>query len=378
MLIASLVFSCVFLLLVNLTAFRSGSILPALPWCALPLAGYFLMPLLLPFMLQAAMTLAAGLVCARLAPRPRVFLATTIGAFVLAYAIIGVPIWIEFESWKRQNGPTSVADRLDYEAHPLRLPESPTVGADVRLVSFRTSSESPFDEKGDLAQAPRAGRDMRARALQRLHDEQVSVFVNSPGFGVMRGSRPLSRWLGLPEEAPVPFEYPESVVPPESRALEGGAASLDDAMSSQIEGLHRSSASDFAYPAGFGYVKERTQVFGFRPHRFSAPPQPIDSWRFRNVELVSLLKHGKPAVYVSDNLPRMSELRHAATRTLDAFEAAALPRLAKDDLVVHATGERLRVLGSIRAGEACLACHAGKEGGLLGAFSYTLDRPARE
>ena len=104
----------------------------------------------------------------------------------------------------------------------------------------------------------------------------------------------------------------------------------------------------------------------------------MKSWRFRNLELVSLLKHDEPRVYLSKNLPRMGELRNAPTRPLDAFEAAALPRLAKDDLVVHSTDERLRVLGSIRATQECLACHAKKEGDLLGAFSYTLDRKARE
>ena len=74
----------------------------------------------------------------------------------------------------------------------------------------------------------------------------------------------------------------------------------------------------------------------------------------------------------------MSELRNAPTRQLDAFESAALPRLAKDDLVIHSNEGRLRVLGSIRASETCLECHAKKKGDLLGAFSYTLDRAARE
>ncbi len=177
----------------------------------------------------------------------------------------------------------------------------------------------------------------------------------------------------------MPIEESESWIPPESAATMsvGGAATLDKKIGLTLESLHHSSVSDFVFPEGFGYVKNRNEVFGFRPHRFSVKPPADDSYRFRKVELVSLLKHSKPAVYVSANLPRMSELRDSPTRPLDAFESAALPRLVKDDLVVHSTDDRLRVLGSIRAGEACLACHAKKKGDLLGAFSYHLDKPGR-
>jgi hypothetical protein len=94
---------------------------------------------------------------------------------------------------------------------------------------------------------------------------------------------------------------------------------------------------------------------------------------------VSLLKHDPPAVYVSKHLPRMDELKDAATRPLDGFERDALPKLLRDDdLVVDDSAETVRMLGALRAGKDCLACHRGSRGDLLGAFSYELRRARPE
>ena len=63
------------------------------------------------------------------------------------------------------------------------------------------------------------------------------------------------------------------------------------------------------------------------------------------------------------------------TRTLDLFEAAALPVLQRgEDLARERKGDQLRILGSIRAGQPCLKCHEAQRGDLLGAFSYALRR----
>ncbi len=378
MLIVSLILSGVLLVAVNVTAFRSRSVLRSLWWCGLGVFGlaFCVIAVLPTFLLHAALTLVAGLVCAWVAPRPRVFLATTIVAFLIAYGVTGVPKWLEHDKLKRETASISVEDRLAYEDRPLELPDSPSVGADVHLISMPRNQPGILDKDG--------GRDwqsnFRERALQQLHEGQVSAFVNSPGFGVGRSFRPTNRDIELPDESPVPIDESGSI-PQESAAsmLVGGHAALDPT-SPDLDSLHRASVLDFAFPQGFGYVKDRSRVYGFRPHRISKTPTEglaPGSWRFRKLELVSLLKHSKPAVYVSANLPRMSDLHNAPTRPLDAFESAALPRLAKDDLVVHSTDDRLRVLGSIRAAEACLACHAKKQGDLLGAFSYHLDKPGR-
>ena len=98
-------------------------------------------------------------------------------------------------------------------------------------------------------------------------------------------------------------------------------------------------------------------------------------WQITRLELVSLLKHKTPRVYESKNLPRMDELADTDTRPLDAFEAASLPQLeTRKDLVVESRTNRIRMLGSLRAGTTCLKCHRVPRGKLLGAFSYQLDR----
>ncbi len=75
------------------------------------------------------------------------------------------------------------------------------------------------------------------------------------------------------------------------------------------------------------------------------------------------MKFKKPAVYVSANLPKMEELADTETRPLDLFESDALSQLQKgEDLVPHATTNRIRMLGSLRADKQCLECHDVKRG----------------
>lgn len=91
------------------------------------------------------------------------------------------------------------------------------------------------------------------------------------------------------------------------------------------------------------------------------------------LELVSLLKHETPRVYVSKHLPRMDELTDAPTRPLDGFERDSLVKLLRGDNVVVSAGEtRMQMLGAVRASKTCLKCHAVERGALLGAFTYEL------
>jgi hypothetical protein len=76
----------------------------------------------------------------------------------------------------------------------------------------------------------------------------------------------------------------------------------------------------------------------------------------------------------------MDELRDAPTRPLDDFERGAIDRLRSDeDLVIDDAPNRIRMVGSLRAGKDCLECHSVRRGELLGAFSYELigGRPVR-
>ena len=93
------------------------------------------------------------------------------------------------------------------------------------------------------------------------------------------------------------------------------------------------------------------------------------------MELVSLLKHDTPGVYVSRNVPRMEELRDAKVRPLNDFETPSLKKLVDgEDVVVSASLNRIQMLGSLRATKECLQCHRVEHGALLGAFSYELLR----
>ncbi len=62
------------------------------------------------------------------------------------------------------------------------------------------------------------------------------------------------------------------------------------------------------------------------------------------------------------------------TRELTPFESAALVEIRKgSDTIFHKTDSELRVLGVIRARQACLECHNVEVGAMLGAFTYRLE-----
>ena len=58
-------------------------------------------------------------------------------------------------------------------------------------------------------------------------------------------------------------------------------------------------------PEGFGYVKDRKHVAGFQSHGFTKVPEAADEWKVATVDLVGLLLHDKPVVYVSEKLPQI-------------------------------------------------------------------------
>ena len=155
-----------------------------------------------------------------------------------------------------------------------------------------------------------------------------------------------------------------------------------------LTALGQRSLLDFANPIGLGYIKDREHVAGFQPHQFRQMPQlPVtddaaktEKWAVLRLELVSLLKHEQPVVYVTRALPRMEDVSGAPTRPLIPFEEKGLKALkAGDDLATETSGDRIRMVGSLRAGKQCLDCHQVKRGDLLGAFSWELQRqPVRD
>jgi hypothetical protein len=100
-----------------------------------------------------------------------------------------------------------------------------------------------------------------------------------------------------------------------------------------------------------------------------------ERWEVARLDLVSLFKHAEPVAYVSEELPRMDQLRKAPTRPLDELEKTMLVELQQgEDLQVLLAGDRIRMMGSIRAAKQCRDCHEVQRGELLGAFSYKLRR----
>jgi hypothetical protein len=290
------------------------------------------------------------------------------------------------EELRRRYPYESLEARLDYEAANADV--GPTGLPDETMKRLATV-EGGLEWQGRWSP--------RAKSLEQLHSDQVERFIASEGFGVSRMAvpGPSPRYLELVEAPPIPFASLKNLPPPEGTEVpaplqRGGVAGQGPRQPpfGLLETFHYGGLYNFLHPSSFGHAKDREHVAGFVPHHFSRMPemprQPpndptaipqSDKWLVSRLELVSLLKHGEPAVYVSDSLPRMDDLKKAKTRPLTEFEGNALAALkAGEDLVGRATPERIHLVGSLRATKQCLNCHHAQRGDLLGAFSYNLRR----
>lgn len=200
--------------------------------------------------------------------------------------------------------------------------------------------------------------------------------MNSPGFGVERSSawsnpQILLAWEKdnatdekLPRYSPSALDYPAK-----GTAIGHGHEPLAR--------LHRDGVMAFAGPSRLGFARDRNHVVGFRPHRFGGESERLyrPNWSrpVLHLQLIGLLLHEQPVAYVTDEFPRMSERRDVPTRELDPFESAALEQLrAGEDLIVADGETAMQLVGAVRNAQACVTCHGGERGDLLGAFSYTL------
>jgi hypothetical protein len=261
--------------------------------------------------------------------------------------------------------------------HELQLAKYPMINVSERVPPPRqpvsTFASPSFSIPRELIDGDElnAGRS-RESALRRIHERSVSVFVDSPGFGEMRMAG--YDYMRLQEDPDRPIN---SIPQPGSRDASAGAQFDDPASVSRdrLQDLHGKGFADFVNPRGWGYVKDRKHIAGFVPHRMSKSPGGADDWSLQTLDLVGLLMHDKPVAYVSENLPRMDQLKTAPTRDLDPFEAAGIAALrGGEDIYARQNATTLRMLGAIRAVEQCTTCHACDRGELLGAFSYTLGR----
>ena len=270
----------------------------------------------------------------------------------------------------------SLAPRLKYEEHRA-----------AEVVPLSPAAQERLAEKDRLAEESSKVKhywlNLRRDSLAKLHSDEVEKFVAREGFGVSRMPTPGPSFLPL--SPPPQLALPSAEIdPPQNEPLvEAGAVDLP--VRGDLANLHVRSEDIFASPQRLGYVKDRDHVAGFGSHAFDQLPrlthndqwqaEPQEQWAMRRLELVSLLKHDTPRVYISDELPRLDKVGKAATRELGGFEADALDKLsAGEDVVTQASRNRIEMLGALRASKNCLECHDVKHGQLLGAFSYTLVR----
>ena len=297
------------------------------------------------------------------------------------------------EQLRKQYPLESLRQRLAYESRLQTNRPQPklTAAATKRLEREEASQLTYF-------------MSVRRKSLQALHSANAQQFINQSGFGRSRmGFSPSPVYLPTPSPELLPLAQGPRLTP-DSTATANIDLPLTDAPTvdnpfqmpsrSGLLDFHVGSRLGFLSPATFGYVKSRDQVAGFASHAFTVMPQlhgskskpknksrtkadgnQSGSWLIRRLELVSLLVHKTPRVYVSKHLPRMDELSGTETRPLTAHERRGLQQLRSgEDLAVEAAPNAVRMVGSLRATKRCLECHSVQRGELLGAFTYLLQR----
>jgi hypothetical protein len=366
MLYASLVLSGIMWLIANGAVWRAKHpslvivpavvavfLLPAMATCFFPAVG-----------LQALLLIVALITWSVLRLRRRSFLALSFGATFTAYAVVG---WFAFKDYRH------LVERFPYVSMEQRLPLSPAPSGSLPDAAAKRLEK--VEAAVNAASLEFAWfRERRVGSLSQLHEDAVDAFIAQPGFGVARmphlSEGELTYGLRTALAVPQPDAAPT--------ARWSAADLLDDSSGPKdlrreldLFGLQAQSIADFVNPEGFGFFKDRQHVAGFQEHQFSKLPEAPAFWRLRTLDLIGLVTHDEPVVYVSEHLPRMDELRQAPTRPPDGFEARGLESLRRgEDLYVRQAGQELRVLGAIRSVRQCVSCHGGARGDLLGAFSY--------
>lgn len=275
----------------------------------------------------------------------------------------------------------SIAGRLDYDpagAEAFARSDPPPKVTDATLKRLA-------DQEQGMTNQAQWG--MRVQSLKLLHSSEAQKFIDRDGFGISRMLVPSYMLLDLPEAPTIPFASVRDADDKETTAgkQSGSKATAPAPKDEELAGFHQVGISNFLDPNAFGYVQDREHVAGFRPHQFrgmpilpvagKASPGKSEQWAVIRLELVSLLTHDQPCVYVTKAMPRMEDAKIAPTRPLIPFEEKGLKALkAGDDLATESSGDRIRMVGSLRAGKQCQECHEVRRGDLLGAFSWELQR----
>jgi|GEM_PF-1492076 len=210
--------------------------------------------------------------------------------------------------------------------------------------------------------------------MKLLHEAAVTSFIHSAGFGVSRMSSFLEyRLASLRSRMPIPLQWGSRIKPdPSSRDW----LMMRNHELMKPEQMQVESIFDAVYPEGFGYIKGHRYMAGLEYRHYGEIPESSPIWRVQSLDLISLLIHDEPRVYVSSYLPRMDELHSFRTRPLDIFEVAGLNALRGGEEEWRSRdADKTRMVGAIRNLKQCVGCHGGQRGDLLGAFTYTVLHP---
>jgi hypothetical protein len=284
----------------------------------------------------------------------------------LAIAVYGWFIWSgietiqELATLKLKYPFVALEERLAFERNALTA----TSRANVQP-ALTPAVQTQLDELDDFLE--RRQYYSRAWSLQALHEDSYYQFARAAGFGVARMPMVHPRTIELEPRHTVALPLSIAVV-------------AQDPDRKELSPVHSTAIRDFIDPERTGYIRSRAEVSGFEAHGFSELPQQFayegsdaGIWHIRRLELVSLLRHDEPRVYVAETLPQMDQLAEVPHRALNEFEASALPQLeTAEDVVIDQQPERIQMLGAVRAASNCLECHEGQRGKLLGAFSYEI------
>lgn len=370
MLYLSLIASSIVLLLANLFAWKakqpSSKILEISIAAALISFVSSCLVFLPPVLCQAVLLGVLALIGSGRHWRRRTLVLFSCAATLCVYGIIGVIAFL---------GTKHLQKEFPYVSIKGRLPSLTTMHADSPLPPATADHLVGLEDRLEQDNRKWIIR-YRTDSLRAIHEETMKVFVDQQGFGVTRMGG-MRKWLlrgGARQRSPIPQPGTPSPSPWIAQSLQHQQDATDG-----LRSLHDASLLDFVNPVGFGFIKDRQHVAGFLEHQVSEMPAAPERWALHSLDLIGLVIHKEPVAYLSENLPRMDELRAAPTRSLDEFETAGLAALRRgDDLFVRDQGQDRRMLGAIRVMRQCLACHGGERGNLLGAFSYTLKHDGKE
>ncbi|MBM4071199.1 MAG: hypothetical protein FJ271_20025 [Planctomycetes bacterium] len=330
---------------------------------AFSIGPMFLMMFLPIAILQAIILAMLTVVCSMRRSTVKSFATLAIFGSVLPYLVIG---WLTYRQM------ADALERFPYESMVERLPTP-------RKLPGKESATAEKSELAALESTLGENRHYGSRtwALESLHERTLDMFLMQPGFGVARMSDMSIRALEPAATEPTPAQPgtpPSEFLSAADLTLIPTPTQGDDPVG-PLSSMHRDGVIDFVGLPNFGFFKDRQHVSGFLAHRFTRTPSAGKQWKLRTLDLIGLVVHDEPVAYVSENLPRMDELRKAPKRTLDAFELKGLEALRNgQDLFVREAAAGQRVLGAIRCARQCVDCHDAERGRLLGAFSYTFTR----